>query len=85
MDVMLREDKVTPDMVGRIARKLVTFHDSFDHFARKFELEVAGYAVAKPGDAIAFGEYRMTVKDVYYIGGFGEMGWVSRNEYSTAG
>ena len=32
-------------------RKLVTFHDSFDHFARKFELEVAGYAVAKPGDA----------------------------------
>ncbi|HET8943774.1 MAG TPA: metal ABC transporter substrate-binding protein [Dehalococcoidia bacterium] len=32
-------------------RKLVTFHDSFDHFARKFELEVAGYAVAKAGDA----------------------------------
>lgn len=28
-----------------------------------------------------FGLYRMRIDDVYYIGGFGEMGWVSKNDY----
>ncbi|MCS7025474.1 MAG: CREG family protein [Bryobacteraceae bacterium] len=28
-----------------------------------------------------FGLYQMRVDDVYYIGGFGEMGWVSKNDY----
>ncbi|HET9476933.1 MAG TPA: metal ABC transporter substrate-binding protein [Dehalococcoidia bacterium] len=32
-------------------RKLITYHDAFDHFGRKFDLEVAGYAVGAPGDA----------------------------------
>jgi len=28
--------------------------------------------------------YRLTVTDVYYVGGFGAMGWVSAAEYTTA-
>ena len=28
--------------------------------------------------------YRMTVTDVYYVGGFGAMGWVSAEEYTAA-
>jgi len=32
-----------------------------------------------------FSLYRMEIEDVYYIGGFGEMGWVSGSEYSAAG
>lgn len=31
-----------------------------------------------------FGLYRLTVQDVYYIGGFGEMGWVSKADFSEA-
>jgi len=31
-----------------------------------------------------FGFYRMTVKDVYFIGGFGVMGWVNANDYCAA-
>jgi len=35
-------------------------------------------------DFADFSLYRMEIADVYYIGGFGEMGWVSHNEYSAA-
>jgi putative heme iron utilization protein len=31
-----------------------------------------------------FGLYRMEVIDVYYVGGFGVMGWVSASEYEVA-
>lgn len=31
-----------------------------------------------------FGFYRMTVKDVYLVGGFGVMGWVTAEDYSAA-
>jgi ABC-type Zn uptake system ZnuABC Zn-binding protein ZnuA len=31
-------------------RKLITLHNSLDHFARKFDLEVAGYAGEMPAD-----------------------------------
>lgn len=31
-----------------------------------------------------FGFYRMIVKEIYLIGGFGVMGWVSAEDYSTA-
>jgi heme iron utilization protein len=31
-----------------------------------------------------FAMYRMTIADVYYIGGFGEMGWVTPAEYGQA-
>lgn len=34
-------------------RKLVTHHDSFSHFARKFDLEVAGFALEAPSGAPA--------------------------------
>jgi len=34
-------------------RKIVTYHNSLDHFARKFDLQVAGYAVEAPGDTPA--------------------------------
>jgi len=35
-------------------------------------------------DFADFGFYRMSVQDVYFIGGFGSMGWVSAEEYSAA-
>jgi hypothetical protein len=31
-----------------------------------------------------FGLYRMNVADVYFIGGFGEMGWVSKSDFAAA-
>lgn len=31
-----------------------------------------------------FSLYRLAVQDIYYIGGFGEMGWVSPEEYAAA-
>ena len=31
-----------------------------------------------------FALYRMDIVDIYYIGGFGEMGWVTHNEYAAA-
>ncbi len=31
-----------------------------------------------------FALYRMDVADVYYIGGFGEMGWVSKSDFASA-
>ncbi len=31
-------------------RKLITYHDSFPHFARRLGLQVVGFAVASPGD-----------------------------------
>jgi ABC-type Zn uptake system ZnuABC Zn-binding protein ZnuA len=34
-------------------RRIVSYHDAFSHFARKFDLEVAGYAVDAPGDSVA--------------------------------
>ncbi|MBI4908102.1 MAG: pyridoxamine 5'-phosphate oxidase family protein [Acidobacteria bacterium] len=32
-----------------------------------------------------FSVYRMDVVDVYYVGGFGAMGWVSPQDYTAAG
>jgi heme iron utilization protein len=32
-----------------------------------------------------FAVYRMEVGDVYYVGGFGEMGWIMPGDYSAAG
>jgi ABC-type Zn uptake system ZnuABC Zn-binding protein ZnuA len=34
-------------------RKIVSYHNSFDHFARKFELSAAGYVDEAPGDVRA--------------------------------
>ena len=31
-----------------------------------------------------FGFYRLETTDVYYVGGFGRMGWISTREYSAA-
>ena len=31
-----------------------------------------------------FGFYRMTVKEVYIVGGFGAMGWVTAEDYASA-
>jgi putative heme iron utilization protein len=30
-----------------------------------------------------FGFYRLNVTDVYYVGGFGRMGWVSKSDYEA--
>src|SRR6266478_2404143 len=51
--------------------------------ARK--LYLARYANSKYWvDFEDFSFYRMEVVDVYYVGGFGVMGWVSASEYSLA-
>jgi putative heme iron utilization protein len=35
-------------------------------------------------DFADFGLYRLEVQDVYYVGGFGEMGWVSKQDFEQA-
>ena len=51
--------------------------------ARK--LYLAGYANSKNWvDFEDFSFYRMNVVDVYYVGGFGVMGWVSASEYDRS-
>src|SRR5246127_3267063 len=49
------------------------------------ELYLARYANSKYWvDFEDFSFYRMDVVDVYYVGGFGVMGWVSASEYYSA-
>lgn len=31
-----------------------------------------------------FGLYRLEIQDIYYVGGFGEMGWVSKQDFEKA-
>jgi heme iron utilization protein len=54
--------------------------------APEMESARAAYLRRHPDSAmyIDFGDfaiYRMTIVDIYYIGGFGEMGWVAPAEY----
>jgi ABC-type Zn uptake system ZnuABC Zn-binding protein ZnuA len=44
-------DEITAEIekIPAANRRLVTYHDSFAHFARRFGLEVAGFAVPEPG------------------------------------
>jgi zinc/manganese transport system substrate-binding protein/zinc transport system substrate-binding protein len=37
------------DKIPQARRKLITYHNSFEHFARRFEMEVAGFAIDSPG------------------------------------
>ena len=72
-DIFSRLQALTADR-----RKLVTFHDSFDHFARKFELEVAGNALAVPADAPApdaVGRLVQIVRDQTIPAVFAEYGY----------
>jgi putative heme iron utilization protein len=49
------------------------------------ELYLARYANSKYWvDFEDFSFYRMEIVDVYYVGGFGVMGWVSAADYSSA-
>jgi putative heme iron utilization protein len=49
------------------------------------ELYLARYANSKYWvDFEDFSFYRMDVMDVYYVGGFGVMGWVSASEYNRS-
>src|SRR5207247_6946365 len=49
------------------------------------ELYLARYANSKYWvDFEDFSFYRMDVVDVYYVGGFGVMGWVSASEYNRS-
>src|SRR6267378_5233991 len=49
------------------------------------QLYLARYANSKHWvDFEDFSFYRMDVVDVYYVGGFGVMGWVSSSEYNLA-
>src|SRR3989449_6277068 len=50
------------------------------------ELYLARYANSKYWvDFEDFSFYRMDVVDVYYVGGFGVMGWISASEYGGGG
>lgn len=42
-------------------------------------------AAGQWGEFGDFQFYRLVVKDVYFIGGFGEMGWVNAADYEAAG
>lgn len=49
------------------------------------ELYLAAHETSKYWvDFADFGFFRLTVADVYYVGGFGMMGWVEAVEYSAA-
>jgi putative heme iron utilization protein len=49
------------------------------------ELYVARYPNARAWqDYTDFAYFRLEVSDVYFIGGFGVMGWVTRAEYESA-
>jgi hypothetical protein len=53
--------------------------------AQKRKLYLERYANSKYWvDYEDFSFYRMEVVDVYYVGGFGVMGWVAASEYSAA-
>ena len=50
------------------------------------ELYLARYKNAKYWvDFEDFSFYRMDITDVYFVGGFGAMGWVTADEYASAG
>ncbi|MEZ5398224.1 MAG: pyridoxamine 5'-phosphate oxidase family protein [Bryobacteraceae bacterium] len=55
------------------------------------ESEVRGLYLARHPDAaqwVDFGDFaffRMEVLDIYYVGGFGVMGWVTPGEYAAVG
>jgi len=48
---------------GKADRKLVTFHESLNYFARSFELQVAGVVQKKPGVEPNLDEIRNLVKE----------------------
>ena len=53
--------------------------------AKARQLYLASYANSKYWvDFEDFSFYRMEVVDVYYVGGFGVMGWISASEYERA-
>jgi len=53
--------------------------------AKARQLYLASYANSKYWvDYEDFSFYRMEVVDVYYVGGFGVMGWISASEYERA-
>ncbi len=77
---------LAPEIQGQFAsipearRKLITYHDSFAHFARRFKLEVSGFAVAVPGDQPAAGEIdrlAQVVRDQGILAVFAEYGYDS--------
>jgi ABC-type Zn uptake system ZnuABC Zn-binding protein ZnuA len=50
--VQLREEVTAEiDKIPQNRRKLVTYHSSFEHFGRRFGLEISGAAVTQPGAA----------------------------------
>lgn len=47
---LMEEIRVALEAVPEERRKLVTYHDSLAHYARRFGLEVAGFVVREPQD-----------------------------------
>lgn len=52
-EMVLLRDELSSELekIPAARRKLVTYHNSFEHFARRFGLEASGFAVAQPGAA----------------------------------
>jgi ABC-type Zn uptake system ZnuABC Zn-binding protein ZnuA len=50
------------DAIRPERRKVITMHDSFAHFARRFDLNVVGFGAAEPGAALAEPDIQRLVK-----------------------
>jgi ABC-type Zn uptake system ZnuABC Zn-binding protein ZnuA len=50
-DMLALKDELSAEIetIPQPRRKLVTYHNSFEHFARRFGMEVAGFALESPG------------------------------------
>jgi heme oxygenase (biliverdin-IX-beta and delta-forming) len=56
-----------------------------NHVARAKEIYLAAHENSKHWvDFADFAFYRLEVEDLYYVGGFGVMGWVEAREYASA-
>lgn len=59
-------------------RKIISYHNAFDHFARRFDLSIAGYAVDEPGampDRDAIAALARTVREQSVSAVFAEFGY----------
>jgi ABC-type Zn uptake system ZnuABC Zn-binding protein ZnuA len=64
MLALVQEIEAQIQTIPEANRKLVTHHDSFAHFARKFGLEVVGSAVTNPGNQAAAADIDRLVQAV---------------------
>jgi putative heme iron utilization protein len=86
--LMVADDEADDDLLnaGRVnlLGVVTPVPDDESEEARHYYM-AAHPAAGQWGDFGDFQFYRLTVKDVYYICGFGDMGWVSAADFEAAG